>query len=514
MRKLSQWDSEGSGDRQFRGPSGIAVDSYGNVYVTDVDNDSIKKFNSNGVFITKWGSNGSGDGQFRGPGGIAVDSSGNVYVADRWAYRVQKFAINGTPPPLPQPPTGLKAFHSTGGLSLGWDSDPNATYYVLYYGNDKSVTIKDYNGGMISVRDDGYHRGINTGQTYTYTMKACNSTGCSDQSTLLPQTFTRSVFNGDFNGDGKRDVLWRNTETGEVAIWLMNGKTIASITSVATMDFNWHIQGIGDFNGDGKADIIWRHIKTGEVLIWLMDGTSIVNKSSVTPVGVLRASGAGTGNAPMVIDTNWQVLGIGDFNGDGKADIFWRNGQTGEAVVWTMNGADVADHRSVASVDSNWQVQGIGTFNQNGRSDIVWRNIDSGDVAIWLMNGTSIAAVKSTATVGTNWQIRGIGGVNGDGYNDIIWQDETSGDIYTWNMGSNGEVLSGSYMARAVPNNWKIIGVGDFYGKGSQPVTGKSDAGSQGNILWQDTSTGDVYIWGADDSNPVASNVPYDWFNE
>ncbi len=473
-----------------------------------------KNLSSSEQFLTKWGSEGSDDGQFKSPNGVAMDSSGSVYVGDWGNTRIQKFAINGTPPPPPSTPTGLKAFHATGGLSLSWDVVPNATYYVLYYGNDKSVNIKEYKGGMISVRDDHYQTGHNTGQTYTYTMKACNSTGCSAQSSLLPQTFTRSVFNGDFNGDGKRDVLWRNTDTGEVVIWLMNGKTIASVASVATLDFSRHIQGIGDFNGDGKADILWRHIKTGEVVIWLMNGTTITNKQNVAPVGVIRASSVGTRNAPMIIDINWQIQGIGDFNGDGMADVFWRNGQTGDAAVWTMDGPQISQYGSVANVDSNWQVQGISTFSKDGRSDIVWRNVDSGDVAIWHMNGTSIGNIRSTATVGTTWQVRGFGDVNGDGMNDIIWQDDTSGDIYAWNMGSNGEVLAGGYMTRAVPSNWKIIGVGDFYGKGSKPITGKSDAGNQIDVLWQDTPTGDVYMWGTGGNGAVTGNVPYYWFNE
>ena len=63
-------------------PEGVAVDSSGNVYVTDYDNDRIQKFASDGKFITTWGSSGSGEGQFTKPQGIAVDSSGNVYVDD------------------------------------------------------------------------------------------------------------------------------------------------------------------------------------------------------------------------------------------------------------------------------------------------------------------------------------------------------------------------------------------------------------------------------------------------
>ncbi len=75
---------------------GVAVDSLGNVYVADTDNNRIQKFNSTGIFITKWGSPGSGDGQFEHPRGVAVDSLGNVYVADSNNNRIQKFSSTGT----------------------------------------------------------------------------------------------------------------------------------------------------------------------------------------------------------------------------------------------------------------------------------------------------------------------------------------------------------------------------------------------------------------------------------
>jgi tripartite motif-containing protein 71 len=90
----AKWGSEGSGDGQFIDPSGVDVDSTGNVYVADNWN-RIQKFDSNGKFLLKWGSEGSGDGQFSSLRTLAVDSANNVYAADSWNHRIQKFDSNG-----------------------------------------------------------------------------------------------------------------------------------------------------------------------------------------------------------------------------------------------------------------------------------------------------------------------------------------------------------------------------------------------------------------------------------
>ncbi|MBI5101154.1 MAG: SMP-30/gluconolactonase/LRE family protein [Nitrospirae bacterium] len=89
-----EWGTSGSGNGQFSGPSGAAVDTSGNVYVADERNDRIQKFSSTGVFLGTWGTKGAGNGQFNGPRGVAVDASGNIYVTDFHNNRVQKFDNN------------------------------------------------------------------------------------------------------------------------------------------------------------------------------------------------------------------------------------------------------------------------------------------------------------------------------------------------------------------------------------------------------------------------------------
>ncbi len=58
------------------------TDKEDNVYVVDTRNVRIQKFNSEGDFVTKWGSLGCRDDQFLIPHDIAIDSSGNIYVSD------------------------------------------------------------------------------------------------------------------------------------------------------------------------------------------------------------------------------------------------------------------------------------------------------------------------------------------------------------------------------------------------------------------------------------------------
>ncbi|MDA4116407.1 MAG: Ig-like domain repeat protein [Thaumarchaeota archaeon] len=85
----------GSGDGQFNGPRGVAVDAAGNLYVVDEGNQRIQVFTGTGTFVRAWGSSGSGDGQFAFPFGIAVQGS-NVYVADTNNERAQEFTTTGS----------------------------------------------------------------------------------------------------------------------------------------------------------------------------------------------------------------------------------------------------------------------------------------------------------------------------------------------------------------------------------------------------------------------------------
>jgi hypothetical protein len=245
----------------------------------------------------------------------------------------------------------------------------------------------------------------------------------------------------DFNGDGNADILWHDT-SGNLAIWEMNGTTLLnpSATGLGAVPTAWSVAGTGDFNGDGYADILWRNTSTGDMAIWEMNGTTIINPSAT-----------GLGN----VATNWNVVGVGDFNGDGMADILWQNTSNGNLAIYLMNGTTVTSSATFANPGA-YSVVGIGDFNGDGKSDILLRD-GSGDIAIWEMNGTTILNPTTTGVgnLSSVWSVAETGDFNGDGYSDILWRD-TSGDIAIWFM--NGTTLSSGTGLGTISTSFTIQG--------------------------------------------------------
>ncbi|MBW0001941.1 MAG: VCBS repeat-containing protein [Hyphomicrobiales bacterium] len=247
----------------------------------------------------------------------------------------------------------------------------------------------------------------------------------------------------DFNGDGTNDFLWRN-QNGSIVDWTMNGSQIAALQTVSfngspvSPGSNWSVAGLGDFNGDGKDDILWRNTN-GTLVDWTMNGSQVAALQQVTSNG-----------SPADPGSNWSIAGIGDFNGDGKADVLWRN-INGTLVDWTMNGSQIASIQTVtlggsaATPDSSWSVAAIGDFNGDGKADVLWRNT-SGTLVDWTMNGSQITSAQQV-TLGGNpvslssaWQIAQIGDFDKNGTSDILLRNTTSGTLEEWSM--NGSQIA------------------------------------------------------------------------
>ncbi len=266
-----------------------------------------------------------------------------------------------------------------------------------------------------------FHRSINTAEDLNWQIKGV----------------------ADFNGDGDVGILWRHAISGLNYLYVMRGIYLSSIGVVinTVSDLNWQIDGVGDFNGDGKADILWRNKATGLNYLYLMDGSSITFSGEIN----------------TITDLDWQIKGVADFNDDGKADILWRHATTGSNYLYLMDGISIASHGEVNIVsDLDWQIKGVADFNGDGRTDILWRHATSGQNWIYLMDGVSIAdngGVNNVADL--NWQIKDAADFNGDGKADILWRHATTGLSYLYLM--NGSSITSHGMVNDVPDlDWQI----------------------------------------------------------
>jgi hypothetical protein len=84
---------------------------------------------------------------------------------------------------------------------------------------------------------------------------------------------------------------------------------------------------VGDFNGDGHADVLWFNANTGLLAEWLLDGQGNV----IAAPGLSISCGS-------ECYPQWQVVGVGDFNGDRHTDVLWFNTNTGALGQWLLDG--------------------------------------------------------------------------------------------------------------------------------------------------------------------------------
>jgi len=177
------------------------------------------------------------------------------------------------------------------------------------------------------------------------------------------------------------------------------------------------------------------------------------------------------------IPLNWEIVGRGDFDGDGKSDILWRNNDSGRNYIYLMDGFTIRTSQELNYLPNfDWKVKGVTDLNGDGKDDIVWHHQTTGRTWIYLIDGISITSSKAASTVADlGWEIVGSGDVNGDGNGDVIWRHKTSGANYIWLM--NGTSILDSYVLNTIATSWNIVGVGDLNGDGTDDIVLRNAAG-------------------------------------
>jgi hypothetical protein len=427
--------------------TGISIDGSGNVYTTGFFQGTVDFDPGAGIF------------------NLATGGSPNIFLSKLSQVLTPRISLSSSTVSLNEGNSGTTAHTFTVNLS----NTSAETVTVNYTTVDGTATVADadytaasstltFNPGETSktitvfVKGDG-----KVEQDETFSVKLLNPTNGK----LAPNASTGT---GTIVNDDHAQLLWRNSITGENAVWQLNGSTLQSSYYLPTVaDANWQMISTADFNRDGNADILWRNRASGENSVWLMNSTGFQTSYYLPPVA----------------DANWRIIATDDFTGDGTADLVWRHQVTGENRIWQMSRTGFQTSYYLPPVaDANWQIVSTADFNADGVADLLWRNQATGENSIWRLNSTGLQTAYYINPVGdANWQVVGTADLNNDGIADLVWRNRATGENSLWQMNSTG--LQTSYYINPVADaNWQVVGVADLGGT------------STPDLLWRNTATG------------------------
>jgi hypothetical protein len=290
---------------------------------------------------------------------------------------------------------------------------------------------------------------------------------------------------GDFNNDGNQDFATANLHVGSVSIRLGNGAggfTGETATSEITTGGNSDAQGlaIGDFNSDGKQDLVVCNSQSSNFSILLGDGVGGFTISSTTTlfapfsaavgdfnsdgkqdllltsfdnVVVRLGDGLGgfSGSTSISVGNRPSSIAIGDFNNDGKQDFAaaapgFTLGNNTAAVRLGDGLGGFSGSTSVTVGTGNYWIA-VGDFNRDGKHDFVTANFNANTSSVVLGDGVGGFGAASSVSVGGHPISIAIGDFNGD----------TSLDFATANVSSNNATVRLGSCGAAAPNTAPTI---------------------------------------------------------
>jgi uncharacterized delta-60 repeat protein len=265
---------------------------------------------------------------------------------------------------------------------------------------------------------------------------------------------------GDFNGDGKADIAGRVPGTGQWWVSLSTGSSFTnSLWTTWSPSVHWLDVQVGDFNGDGKADLVGRAKETGQLWVAQSTGSSFTNSLWAT------WSTAAT----------WVDVNVADFNGDGKADLTGRYLQGGEWWTAISTGSSFTSSLwATWSTVATWADVKVGDFNGDGKADITGRYLQAGSWWTAISTGSSFtSSLWAIWSTGVTWVDVKVGDFTHDGKADIVGR--ASGTGQWWVAQSDGSSFTSSLWATWSPSvTWADVQVGDFEGDGTSQITGRA----------------------------------------
>lgn len=303
----------------------------------------------------------------------------------------------------------------------------------------------------------------------------------------------------DFNGDGRDDILWRNRFDGKLSNWLADeegGFGNNDAKALITVPLDWRVGGTGDFNGDGRDDVLWLDFAGNQLSNWLgtEGGGFLINDAA----------------AMTALPPGWFVAAVGDLSDDGRDDLFLVNENTGARWAWFAKpDGGFSMGVGIGGPDPPRYIfnDPIGDFNGDGSNEVLWYDPASGSVGIyWNYFGDLTANPAVSVRASAGWWPVATADFNGDGNDDILWRHD-QGALSNWLGNDDGSfTINDANAFTNVPTNWAIVGTGDYDGDGKADILWRNfDNGAFSN--WLGTDSGGFEI-NDDDAFNVA---PLDW---
>lgn len=268
----------------------------------------------------------------------------------------------------------------------------------------------------------------------------------------------RSAAVGDFNNDGKPDIVTGNYGANSVSVLLNDGTGAFSVATNFTVGAGPQSVAVGDFNGDGKLDLVTANNSAFSISLLLGDG-----EGNFGP-----ASDFGINLQPLHV-------AVGDFNRDGKPDL--AVGGNGLAILLGDGAGGFAPPTRI-SIGASFIA--IADFNGDGKSDLAIAS--SPNIQILLGDGAGgFTRITTTGCANAPASKLAVGDFNGDGKPDLAASWSLNGQISVL-FGDGGGCFGTVKTLNASSNGAGYHGisvlVSDFNGDGKADIlTGTDDAG-------------------------------------
>jgi hypothetical protein len=265
-----------------------------------------------------------------------------------------------------------------------------------------------------------------------------------------------SVAVADFNGDGFPDLAIANSGGNNVTVLLGNGSggfTAASGSPFSAGNSPQSVA-VGDFNNDGHPDLAVADHMANQVTVLLGNGSGGFTTDTSSPFAV--------GGGPVSV-------AVGDFNGDGNADLAVANYGGGVTVLLgNGSGGFTAASGSPFSAGSGPQSVAVADFNGDGFPDLAVADTNGNNVTVLLGNGSGgfTAASGSPFSTGNSPQSVAVGDFNGDGYPDIATANAGDNNVTVLLGDGSGGFTAATGSPFSAGNTPESLAVGDFNGVG------------------------------------------------